>query len=257
MKTYQKVYQILAKASDYISGEQLAEQLNLSRTSIWKATQQLEKQGLVIDSIPNRGYRLLKGDLLDPSWLSKHLPFDIHYQTDSQSTQQDARQGIEAGHQGNCLYLAPHQSGAKGRFGRSFFAPKQGGIYMSLHLKPMVPFDQMPPYTVLVAAAVIQAIDHLTDKKPQIKWVNDIYLGQKKIGGILTEAVTSIESGLITDVIVGLGLNFYIENFPQELANKAGSLFDRQPAITRNELIAEICTVATSSAGLSAWLRLK
>ncbi|MDQ0223306.1 bifunctional biotin--[acetyl-CoA-carboxylase] ligase/biotin operon repressor BirA [Streptococcus moroccensis] len=243
MKTYQKVYHILKNADNYISGEQLAEQLNLSRTSIWKATQQLEKHGLVIDSIPNRGYRLIEGDLLEPSWLSDQLPFTIHYREDSQSTQQDARQGLEAGDLGDSLYIAPSQTGAKGRFGRQFFAPQQGGIYMSLHLKPMVAFEQMPPYTILVAAATVQAIENLTTKKPLIKWVNDIYLDSKKIAGILTEAVTSVESGLITDIIIGIGLNVYIKTFPEELKDKAGSLFDEQPEISRNQLIAEIWKV--------------
>ncbi|MEY8462721.1 bifunctional biotin--[acetyl-CoA-carboxylase] ligase/biotin operon repressor BirA [Streptococcus merionis] len=243
LKTYQKVYSILEKATDYVSGEYLAKQLQLSRTSIWKAIQHLEKQGLVIDSVQNRGYLLQKGDLLDPIWLAEQLPFKISYQAKSQSTQQDARQGLEAGNAGDCLYLAPFQDGARGRFGRVFFAPKQGGIYMSLHLKPMVSFDLMPPYTILVAASIVRAIQTLTGKKAQIKWVNDIYLDSKKIAGILTEAVSSVESGLITDVIIGVGLNFHIEDFPHDLKDKAGSLFDEKPSITRNQLIAEIWKV--------------
>lgn len=73
-----------------------------------------------------------------------------------------------------------------------------------------------------------------------IKWVNDIYYKGKKVGGILTEAISSIETGLITDVIIGVGLNFAITDFPKELKDKAGSLFGPQPPISRNELIAEI-----------------
>ena len=73
-----------------------------------------------------------------------------------------------------------------------------------------------------------------------IKWVNDIYLNQQKIAGILTEAITSIETGLVTDVIIGVGINFSIAEFPKNLQTKAGSLFSQNAPITRNELIAEI-----------------
>ena len=73
-----------------------------------------------------------------------------------------------------------------------------------------------------------------------IKWVNDIYLKNKKIAGILTEAMTSVETGLVTDVIIGLGINFSIEDFPEELREKAGSLFMPPAPISRNELISEI-----------------
>ncbi len=73
-----------------------------------------------------------------------------------------------------------------------------------------------------------------------IKWVNDIYYKGKKIAGILTEAITSVETGLVTDVIIGVGINFAISDFPKELKNKAASLFHEKQPITRNELIAEI-----------------
>ena len=73
-----------------------------------------------------------------------------------------------------------------------------------------------------------------------IKWVNDIYYKNKKIAGILTEATTSIENGQVTDVIIGVGFNFSIKDFPEDLKDKAGSLFDKKPPISRNELIAEI-----------------
>ena len=73
-----------------------------------------------------------------------------------------------------------------------------------------------------------------------IKWVNDIYYKNKKIAGILTEATTSIENGQVTDVIIGVGFNFSIKDFPEDLKDKAGSLFDKKTPISRNELIAEI-----------------
>ena len=111
---------------------------------------------------------------------------------------------------------------------------------MSLHLKPNLPFDQIPSYTILTAGAIYKAIKNLTLMDIDIKWVNDIYFKNKKIAGILTEATTSIENGQVTDVIIGVGFNFSIKDFPEDLKDKAGSLFDKKPPISRNELIAEI-----------------
>ena len=111
---------------------------------------------------------------------------------------------------------------------------------MSLHIQPNLPYEKLPSYTLLVAAAVYKAIKNLTMIEVDIKWVNDIYFKNKKIAGILTEAMTSVETGLVTDVIIGLGINFAIEDFPEDLKEKAGSLFMPPAPITRNELISEI-----------------
>jgi birA, biotin-[acetyl-CoA-carboxylase] ligase region len=139
------------------------------------------------------------------------------------------------------LYLASNQGSAKGRFERHFHTSPHGGIYMSIHLKPNCHFSELPPYTMMVAASIVKAIQRLTGIDTDIKWVNDIYLNNKKIAGILTEAISSIESGCITDVIIGVGLNFSISDFPEEIATKATSLFQNErPTITRNQLISEI-----------------
>ena len=242
MKTYEKLFDILSQADDYVNGEKIAQELGISRTSIWKAIQKLEKEGIQIESVKNRGYRLTAGDLLIPDWIETHSPVQVSFNPDCQSTQMDAKAGMEAGHPANTLYLATAQSAGRGRFDRAFFCPSQGGFYMSLHLKPNLPFDQIPSYTILTAGAIYKAIKNLTLMDIDIKWVNDIYYKNKKIAGILTEATTSIETGLVTDVIIGVGFNFCISDFPKELQNKAGSLFSAPAPITRNELIAEIWT---------------
>ena len=240
MKTYEKLYDILSQADDYVNGEKIAQDLGITRTSIWKAIQKLEKEGIQIESVKNRGYRLLDGDLLLPSWIEEHSPVKVSFNPDCKSTQIDAKTGMEAGAPSDTLYLATSQSAGRGRFSRVFFCPSQGGFYMSLHLKPNLPFDQIPSYTILTAGAIYKAIKNLTLMDIDIKWVNDIYYKNKKIAGILTEATTSIENGQVTDVIIGVGFNFSIKDFPEDLKDKAGSLFDKKPQISRNELIAEI-----------------
>lgn len=244
MKTYQKVYEHLKQSPDFVNGEQLAQELGLSRTAIWKAIQTLQEQGIAIESIRKKGYRLKQGDLLLPQQISDELQIPVYYNPESQSTQIDAKQGIEKHHPTPALYLAPHQEMAKGRFERDFYADPHGGIYMSLHLKPDCPYTEVPPYTMMVAVAIVKAIQKLTGIDTQIKWVNDIYLGKKKLAGILTEAISSIESGHISDVIIGIGLNFAISDFPEHLRDKATSLFpDGQTKISRNDLINEIWNI--------------
>ena len=240
MKTYEKIFDILSQADDYVNGEKIAQELGISRTSIWKAIQKLEKEGIQIESVKNRGYRLTAGDMLIPDWIEAHSPVQVSFNPDCQSTQMDAKAGMEAGRPADTLYLAAAQSAGRGRFGRAFFCPNQGGFYMSLHLKPNLPFDQLPSYTILTAGAIYKAVKNLTLMEVDIKWVNDIYYRNKKISGILTEATTSIETGLVTDVIIGVGFNFFIKEFPAEIKEKAGSLFEEKPVISRNELIAEI-----------------
>ncbi|HEM3177658.1 TPA: bifunctional biotin--[acetyl-CoA-carboxylase] synthetase/biotin operon repressor [Streptococcus suis] len=240
MKTYQKIYLLLKEKEDYISGEDMAQELGISRTSIWKAIRQLETLGLTIEAARNRGYKLAEGDLLLPELIAQELNLPVHLNRSSDSTQLDAKQGIELGHSSPALYLAPHQNKAKGRFGRPFYASKSGGIYMSLRLSPNVPFLAFKPYTILAAAAVVKAIQSLCDLDVQIKWVNDIYLGRKKVAGILTEAISSMEIQTVTDVIIGVGINVHIDDFPKELHHTAGNLFEEQPPFTRNQLIIAI-----------------
>ena len=240
MKSHQLVYQILARENDYVSGEKIGEELNLSRTSIWKAIQRLQQEGLEIDSIKNRGYKLIQGDLILPDLIQENTNLTIRYKPETKSTQTDAKEGIEAGNKGNTLYLSTCQTAGRGRFQRPYYSPSQGGIYMSLHIQPNLHYEKLPSYTLLVAAAVYKAIKNLTMIEVDIKWVNDIYFKNKKIAGILTEAMTSVETGLVTDVIIGLGINFAIEDFPEDLKEKAGSLFMPPAPITRNELISEI-----------------
>ena len=240
MKSHQLVYQILARENDYVSGEKIGEELNLSRTSIWKAIQRLQQEGLEIDSIKNRGYKLIQGDLILPDLIQEKTNLTIRYKPETKSTQTDAKEGIEAGNKGNTLYLSTCQTAGRGRFQRPYYSPSQGGIYMSLHIQPNLPYEKLPSYTLLVAAAVYKAIKNLTMIEVDIKWVNDIYLKNKKIAGILTEAMTSVETGLVTDVIIGLGINFSIADFPDDLKEKAGSLFMPPASISRNELISEI-----------------
>ena len=121
MKTYEHVYDILSKSPDFVTGESLAKSLGVSRTAIWKAIQTLQEQGIDITSVRKKGYYLEKGDILLPQDISKQLNIPVYFNPDSNSTQLDAKHGMEKNNPTPALYLASSQKAAKGRFERHFF----------------------------------------------------------------------------------------------------------------------------------------
>ena len=230
----------------YISGQELAETLKISRTAVWKAVKGLEEDGHKILAINNKGYKLEAGsDLLSEEGIRVNLPerfrtcpITVLNTTDSTNTQAK-KLVLEKAEHGTML-LAEEQTAGRGRYGKSFFSPRGFGLYMSLILKPSLDMADPQMITVATAVAVCRAIEKLTDKKPQIKWVNDIYLDGKKICGILTEAVTDFESGSIESIVVGVGVDCTMDKaiIPEELCGIIGSL--GVEAISRNRLAAEI-----------------
>ena len=118
----------------------------------------------------------------------------------------------------------------RGRFGRPFFATPGKGIYMSMVLQPNQNFEEIAQYTVIMAVAVARAMDALAGVHTEIKWVNDLYLNGKKVCGILSEAMSNVETGQISNVIIGMGINFSITEteFPEDIRQKVTSLL-RQP----------------------------
>lgn len=157
------------------------------------------------------------------------------------STNNQAKRMIADGLTDPALLVADTQTAGKGRLGRSFYSPSETGLYMSLALHPNAPASEWISITSAAAVAVCLAIEKLSDRKPQIKWVNDIYMDDRKICGILTEAVSDLSSGLMKSVIVGIGVNLSTLSFPDELANRASSLYtDALPPFTREELAAAI-----------------
>ncbi len=233
-----------------ISGEQMAQELGVSRAAVWKAINGLKAQGYPISAITNRGYRLeAQSDLLSaegirPYVLPQLKDGDIFVFETIDSTNLEAKRRAMLGGGHFTAIVADQQTLGRGRFGRSFFSPPGCGIYMSLLLRPTP--QQLSDATLLTTAAAVavcRAIEALTPLRPQIKWVNDIYLNGKKLCGILTEAVTDLESGAIESVVIGLGINFKQSEtaLPDEVAAVAGTLFGAQPpTLARNRLAAEI-----------------
>ncbi|MBO0459810.1 biotin--[acetyl-CoA-carboxylase] ligase [Enterococcus hulanensis] len=244
MTTKEKVLARLKAAEEILSGEALAQELGVSRTAIWKAIKELEKKGYQIQHLAN-GYRYQPSDILDAKEIQEHInqAVDVTVLETSDSTMKDAQLAVMEGKKSPLLIVADMQKAPRGRFNRPFFAAKQQGIYMSLLLEPKEQLQELPQYTILMAVAVAEAIDELLGVESQIKWVNDIYLNHKKVVGILSEAMTDVETNSLKYIIIGMGINFSIpqENYPEELREKATSLFpDGKATTTRNQLIINI-----------------
>ena len=109
---------------------------------------------------------------------------------------------------------------------------------MSLLLRPQGDMHSLLSLTFAAAVAVCRAIEELTDCRPKIKWVNDVFVQGKKICGILTEAVSGFESGAVECVVVGIGINVVDTGFPDDIKQVAGSLFSEHPEFSRNHLAA-------------------
>jgi len=135
------------------------------------------------------------------------------------------------------LFVAEAQTAGRGRTGKQFFSPKNSGLYMSLVLAAPAP-ERLLLATPAAAVAVCEAVEALLPIEPKIKWLNDLYLGSKKVCGILTEAVTDAETGKIQRIIVGIGINCRQREFPPELAKIAGSL--EMKGLSRSRLAGEI-----------------
>ncbi len=152
---------------------------------------------------------------------------------DTVGSTNDAAKELCTGKETPVLVVAEGQTAGKGRQGKSFYSPERSGLYFSLAVGTNS-FD-FTGVTCAVAVAVTQALESLTDLKPKIKWVNDIYIENKKVCGILVQAVS--EQGKVHHLIIGVGVNISTADFPEELKDIAGSLNQK---IERNILAAEI-----------------
>ena len=126
--------------------------------------------------------------------------------------------------------ISGEQTAGRGRMGRSFFSPADTGLYMSLLLRPALSPAEAVMLTACAAVAAAETIEEVSHRPAGIKWVNDIFVGGRKVCGILTEAETDPSSGLVRHVIIGVGINVYAPEggFPGELRETAGALFPRR-----------------------------
>lgn len=248
MTTKDKVLKILLDSGEFVSGESLAEQLGISRNAVWKAVTALRTDGFDVEAVTNKGYALHSaGTVLSEAVIRKYLDGNdrrsIHILKSVDSTNNYARKLAAEGAENGTVAAADMQTAGKGRLGRSFCSPAGGSIYMSVILRPQTDMQSSQLITSCIAAAVADAVDRVCGTDVRIKWVNDLFLGGKKICGILTEASVNFENGGLDYAVAGIGINLKSvkETFPPELLEIVTSVEDETGILPeRSRLIAEI-----------------
>ena len=168
-------------------------------------------------------------------------PIEVLVEKAVDSTNTRVKSMLTKGKQPPFVLLAESQSAGRGRLGRSFCSPDGAGLYMSLALDATLPPEEMLAVTSAAAVAVCLAVESLTPLRPQIKWVNDLYIDSRKLCGILAEGVLDPVSGRLQGLVIGIGINCSDVPMPDELAGIVTSL-EREGATTdRNRLAAAIC----------------
>lgn len=225
--------------NEWVSGQELAASLNLSRAAIWKAIAKLTADGFTIESQrgPGKGYRYIPDEKMSAAGISHDLEHDITVQVfDSlPSTNVYAKQGLVNDDVTEpTVIIANIQTRGTGHFGRVFDSPAQTGLYLSFAL-PVDPDQQVVPHLLAtsLAVAVGRTVKALFDIDLDFKWINNIYYQGQKVGGILTEAIVNFETQTYSALVVGIGLN---------LTNKQTELgyLTSQLAISRNQVAAAL-----------------
>ena len=245
--TKYKILEILRnREGEYISGEILSEQLNISRTAVWKGIHSLKEKGYKIEGINNKGYRFLEdaADNISKYEIEKKLADNklwnnVYCFETIDSTNNYAKKDIEKLFHGDII-IADEQLKGRGRMDKVFYSPKKSGIYMTFILKENIFPDSIKLLSLGISNAVCRAIEEETGIIPELTW-NDIRVGEKKVCGILTEYSVEVETGKAEYLIVGIGINVNNTEFPKELRDKVTSLriFSGQE-INRKNLIISI-----------------
>ncbi|MBS1007368.1 biotin--[acetyl-CoA-carboxylase] ligase [Leuconostoc suionicum] len=246
MSTADKLLALLInKAGDWVSGEAIAQQLGITRTSIWKSVKKLESQGHLIESVRGQGYRYLEGTKISAVGIKKYLKSDVDLRVFDtiDSTNVYAREKLSSGEiTKNTVIVSESMSAGIGRLGRKFFSPKNTGMYVTFALPlPVETIVNPGRLTTSTAVAVSKMVKEVFDIDLQFKWVNDLLYNNKKVGGILTEAITDFESQHFSSLAVGIGINLATPDggFPEEIFQKAGALTDEM-TVSRNEVVGSL-----------------
>jgi len=208
-----KVLEVLERAATPISGERISNELGITRSAVWKHINELRAIGYDISSSQKEGYRLKKTS-------SKLLPYEVHkklrtqfigkkmrYLENTPSTIWVGKQICSEGDVGKMhglVIIAEEQTGGIGRMGRAWVSPS-GGIWITIVLKPDIPIDHVFMVTMAGSVAVARAIRKEFDLGALIKWPNDIFIGDKKVAGLLLEL--SAEADTIHYCLLGIGID--------------------------------------------------
>lgn len=224
------IVKLLIETNGILSGSDIANTLGVTRAAVWKKIKLLNKKGYQIEAIPARGYRLIKSPDLsieemkhamsETSTIGKEILF---FET-IDSTNLLAIRLCEKDYPEGTVIIAEHQTNGKGRLGRKWLSPPRKNLYMSIILRPNIYPKDAAILTLLTSVACTTAIRKMTNTRVSIKWPNDLMIGNKKLGGILTEIKADMDR--VSYAVVGIGLNINLDSmdFPKEIREIATSI---------------------------------
>lgn len=230
------ILKILRKSGDFVRGKELCDTLNISRQAVWKNIQNLQAAGYIIESRKYYGYRLagepegMTGPGIQSYITTDKVHYTVKYFKTVDSTNTELVRRASGKGATWTVAVADRQTDGMGRRGRGFVSAPDSGIYMSILLRPKMDPADISAITLVAAMAICDTLNENirkfapeSGKKVGIKWPNDVILDGKKVCGILTQM--NCESSYINYVITGFGLNINNEKFPEEIADRAMSLY--------------------------------
>ena len=222
--------ELLNAESGHVSGNKIARMLGISRVAIWMQLQKLTGQGFAFDAQRSRGYKMIKvPPLLHAGLVQAHLsgrphPTKLICLDSVDSTNSEAERQLVAGCPVPLVILARAQTQGRGRRGRAWHSTASGNLYATFVFRPQLGPEHMQDFTLWMGLNICELVANFCKIKPGLKWPNDLMVGGRKAGGMLTEA--RIDSDQIRDLVFGLGLNLNsrAEDLPPELQSTATSL---------------------------------
>ena len=216
-------------ATVVVSGTKIAAELGASRSEVWRLIRQLRANGVAIAGHPSIGYQLeampdlLLPDILAPLISGTMFAGQVHHYFRAGSTNALALEAGAAGAPEGSVFLAEEQTAGRGRGGHAWHSSRADGIYCSVLLRPHLPPAQVLLLALATGLAVRAAVLEVTGLNADLKWPNDLLLGNKKFCGILTEMHS--EATRVRHVVAGIGLNVNHSTFPEDLRDQATSLY--------------------------------
>ena len=231
---------------NYVSGEQISRDLNVSRTAIWKHINILKSRGYIFESSTRKGYRLIYApNLLTPLEIASVLHTEtlgkkVVYFESTPSTNEEAKKIAREGAEEGTIVVAEEQTTGRGRLTRHFYSPFAKGIWFSVIFRPTFFPMEASKSTLLAAVGVCRGIRRLGLADAGIKWPNDILYHGKKLVGMLCEMSASMEK--IDYIIMGIGINTGMKEkeFPEDFRGHATSFLNEGVNVSRRDLLAAV-----------------
>ncbi len=219
------ILKALLGADGFVSGEALSEQLGVTRAAFWKHIKAMQADGAEVESVTNKGYRLLKPPMIPraeyvQACIKSSVP--IFFEERAASTNETAKAAARDSRLKQAAFLAGEQTAGKGRLGRTWVSRPGQGVYVTMLIRPKTDPARVSGITMMAAVAVCEAIETVSGVQPRIKWPNDVLLDGKKTAGILTESMVQMDG--VEFVVCGIGINTCAAALEGEIAAIASAV---------------------------------